>query len=305
MGLAYVVEGVGVEWAVVSGDLRWRRCGGRITQRRRGRGGSRRRIGGDWASRLGGDWSIGLLTGVGGFSSLGCEPVNFCDFAACPPWRRVCWRTGFRLVVRKTPAGRRRYREFSERNAMADQPVTVPSGDVDSIEMKTRVAISRREFARRAVVASAVATIVPAAVTAAAMPATSLGGSSATQDTAPPAPPAAVAQQNPVPGAPKLSVEGQSEADARFQTILVMYGARFSDEQKNDLRRLCAVVQPSLDHIRAYKVENGDGTALYLKPGFEREKKAKVAAPGAAGKAAGGQGVPATKAGPNGGTKKP
>ena len=166
---------------------------------------------------------------------------------------------------------------------MADQPVTVPSGDVDSTEMKTRVAISRREFARRAALASAVVSIVPAAVTAAAAPATSLGGQSATQDTAPLAP--AAAPQNPVPGAPKLSVEGQSEADARFQTILVMYGARFSDEQKNDLHRLCSVVQPSLDRIRAYKIENGDGTALYLKPGFEREKKAKVGVP-APGKAA-------------------
>jgi hypothetical protein len=104
MGLAYVVEGVGVEWAVVNGDLRWRRCGGRITQRRRGRGGSRRRIGGDWPSRLGGDWSIGLLTGVGGFSSLGCEPVNFCDLL--PTLRGgVCVVDGFSPGCQKDAGG--------------------------------------------------------------------------------------------------------------------------------------------------------------------------------------------------------
>ena len=170
---------------------------------------------------------------------------------------------------------------------MTDEPVMAPTGDGKSIETKPLDAISRREFARRAALASAVASIAPAAVvTAAAMPATSLGGQSATHDTTPAAPTVAVAQQNPVPGAPKLSVESQSEADARFQTILVMYGARFSDEEKNDLHRLCAVVQPSLDRIRAYKIENGDGTALYLKPGFEREKKAKVGVATATGKAA-------------------
>ena len=83
-----------------------------------------------------------------------------------------------------------------------------------------------------------------------------------------------------MPGAPKLSAESQSEADARFQSILVLYGERFSNEQKNELHRLCAMVQPSLDHIRAYKIENGVGPGLYLKPGFEREKKPKVATAG-------------------------
>ncbi len=70
-------------------------------------------------------------------------------------------------------------------------------------------------------------------------------------------------------------MESQTEADARFQAILVLYDSRFSNEQKIDLHRLCAVVQPSLDHIRAYKIENGDGPALYLKPQYEREKKPK------------------------------
>ena len=181
---------------------------------------------------------------------------------------------------------------------MADQPVMAPTGDGNSTETKPRVAISRREFARRAALASAVASFAPAAAVTAAAHGEGLTAQG-------PAPAAPAAPRIPPANMPKLSTEGQSEADARFQTILVMYGARFSDEQKNDLHRLCAVVQPSLDHIRAYMVENGDGTALYLKPGFEREKKAKVVAPGAGGKSSAGQAVSATKAGPNGGAKKP
>ena len=91
---------------------------------------------------------------------------------------------------------------------------------------------------------------------------------------------------------PKLSAESQSEADARFQSILVLYGSRFSAEQKNDLHRLCSAVQPSLDHIRAYKVENGDGPALYLKPQYEREKKPKPPAIAPPAKSAPAAGIP-------------
>jgi hypothetical protein len=154
---------------------------------------------------------------------------------------------------------------------MADQIEPKPSSDGEPKTVKDRVSISRREFARRAALASAVASIAPAAVVA-TPPA---GSQSSPQN--PPAP--AAATPNSMPNGPKLSVESQSEADARFQSILVLYGSRFSDEQKNDLHRLCAVVQPALDHIRAYKVENGDGPALYLKPQYEREKKPKAPAP--------------------------
>jgi hypothetical protein len=95
---------------------------------------------------------------------------------------------------------------------------------------------------------------------------------------------------------PKLSPDSQAEADARFQSILAQYGSRFSDEQKADLRRLCAVAQPPLERLRAYPVQNGDGTALYLKPLFEREKKPK---PPAAPKPAASK--PASAAAPAGG----
>jgi hypothetical protein len=71
---------------------------------------------------------------------------------------------------------------------------------------------------------------------------------------------------------PKLSPESQAEVDARIGTIFALYGKRFSDDQKADLRRLCAVAQSPLDRLRAYAVENADGPALYLKPLVEREK---------------------------------
>jgi hypothetical protein len=159
---------------------------------------------------------------------------------------------------------------------MTDQPGSVSTGDVKSAEKKSGDSISRREFARRAALASAVASIAPtAAVTAPGIPGSG-DRRTTTQDPPPPAPPASVAPQNPLPNAPKLSPESQSEADGRFQAILVLYGSRFSAEQKNDLHRLCAVVQPALDHIRAYRIENGDGPALYLKPQYEREKKPMV-----------------------------
>jgi hypothetical protein len=166
---------------------------------------------------------------------------------------------------------------------MSDQPDQLPTEQAASPDGKASVSISRREFARRAALASAVASIAPAAAVA-SQP---VAGQSIKPDPPPPAPPAAAAPQNPLPNAPKLSAESQSEADARFQSILVLYGSRFSAEQKIDLHRLCAVVQPALDHIRAYKIENGDGPALYLKPQYEREKKPKPAAtapakPGAA-----------------------
>jgi hypothetical protein len=134
---------------------------------------------------------------------------------------------------------------------------------------KPASAISRREFARRAAIVSAVASIAPAGAVSAELSSSAVQTPPASQ-----APPPAAQPQLP-PNMPKLSPESQAEADARFQSILAQYGTRLSDEQKTDLRRLCAAAQPPLDRLRAYPVQNGDGTALYLKPLFEREKKPK------------------------------
>jgi hypothetical protein len=116
--------------------------------------------------------------------------------------------------------------------------------------------ISRREFARRAAIVSAVS-IVPA--DALHLP--------------PPAP-----EATPQSSTSSLSTESQSEADARYQAILAVYGSRFSDAQKADLRRLCSAAQPPLERLRSYTLENSDGPALYLKPLVEREKKNEPAA---------------------------
>jgi hypothetical protein len=115
--------------------------------------------------------------------------------------------------------------------------------------------ISRREFARRAAIVSAVSMVPATALPGHSLIATPAGSQS--------------------PNASSLSPESQAEAEARYQAILGVYGSRFSDEKKADIRRLCFAAQPSLDHLRAYKLENGDSPALYLKPLVEREKKAQ------------------------------
>lgn len=120
---------------------------------------------------------------------------------------------------------------------------------------KSSPAISRREFARRAAIASAAASVAPVKILA------------TEKISAPPE-----SQQN--PPAPKLSAESQTEAEARFQNIVGQFGDRFSENQKADLKRLCYLAQPPLDRLRAFALENGDGPALYLKPLMEREKKA-------------------------------
>jgi hypothetical protein len=128
---------------------------------------------------------------------------------------------------------------------------------------KSSLPITRREFARRAAMVSAV-TMVPAGALAVDSP-------------------SAVPPLTQTPDSPSLSVEGKAEAEARYQAILAVYGARFSETQKADLRRLSYEAQEPLDRLRAYSIENSDGPALYLKPLVEREKKTEaVAVPRAA-----------------------
>jgi len=131
--------------------------------------------------------------------------------------------------------------------------------------------ISRREFARRAALASAVAAVAPGAIAAPAassneranVAAADFGGR--LSDPTSNVPPQAADM-------PKLSPEGHAEVEARIQSIFSQYSARLSDAQKTDVRRLCNLAQPPLDRLRAYALANGDGPALYLKPLVEREK---------------------------------
>lgn len=118
--------------------------------------------------------------------------------------------------------------------------------------------LSRREFAQRAAMISATAAILPSSVVLDAPAQTPLGDQVPTS-------------------APKLSPESQAEADARYQQVISLYGDRLNDEQKIRVKKMCAELQPALDHIRAYKLDNGDAPALYLKPLYEREKKPQTA----------------------------
>ncbi len=121
--------------------------------------------------------------------------------------------------------------------------------------------ISRREFARRAALASAVGALLPVN----ALPV--------------PTPQEAAASPQAPAEAPKLSPQGQAEAEARYEAIVREYAGRFTEEQKQDLRRLCYAAQPGFDRLRAYTIQNGDSPALYLKPLVEREKKPAAVVP--------------------------
>jgi hypothetical protein len=135
--------------------------------------------------------------------------------------------------------------------------------------------ITRREFARRAALASAVASLAPGTALTTPAPLPKEHADAAAADfrarVSDPSSNLAAPQQQPA-DTPKLSPESHAEAEARFQTISSQYGSRFNDAQKADLRRLCFLGQPPLDRLRAYALENGDSPALYFKPLVEREK---------------------------------
>jgi hypothetical protein len=72
---------------------------------------------------------------------------------------------------------------------------------------------------------------------------------------------------------PKLSVEGQSEAEARYQLALSRYGSRLDEEQKKTVKLMCYMAQPGLERMRSFQLKNGDVPDLFLKPLVEREKQ--------------------------------
>jgi len=122
--------------------------------------------------------------------------------------------------------------------------------------------LSRREFAQRAALFSAVPFIPVSSAHLEQPP-------NAQQPAKPATKPAPAPQSN----EPKLSAEGQKEADSRYQSILSTFGDRFTDQDKSTVRTLCIFLQPSLEHIRSFHLDNGENPALYLKPLVEREKK--------------------------------
>jgi hypothetical protein len=123
--------------------------------------------------------------------------------------------------------------------------------------------LSRRTFAHRAALLSASASIVPVGLLL----------------------PAGVfaAAQAQLPGnLPKLSAEGQAEAEARFQMVLGRYASRLSEAEQHNAKMLCFSLQNTLEPVRAYALENGDVPALFLKPLLERNNPPKSPAIAAA-----------------------
>ena len=117
--------------------------------------------------------------------------------------------------------------------------------------------LSRRAFARRAALLSATASIVPAGIM---LPPEAFPG---------PFPSAQSADF------PRLSAEGQAEADVRFQLVLSRYSNRLSEEEKQRTKALCYSLQTTLEQVRAYPIKNGDVPALFLRPLIDRDNKVK------------------------------
>ncbi len=112
---------------------------------------------------------------------------------------------------------------------------------------KTNGGISRREFARRAALTAAGLAVLPA-------------------DSLVHVAPAAIrAIEAPQTREKKLSAESQAEVNAKIEAIFQKYGARLSEAQKADIRRILTEGQASLVELRAFPVENSDQPATVLK----------------------------------------
>jgi hypothetical protein len=105
--------------------------------------------------------------------------------------------------------------------------------------------ISRRSFARNAIVIAAAAAVAPSTIA----------------QTEPAAPKTTPAQPKPPDNPPALSPASQAEVDARVQWIVTKYGSHLNEEQRGDVRRLIAGGQSGVEAMRKYDIENGTGPA--------------------------------------------
>lgn len=134
-------------------------------------------------------------------------------------------------------------------------------GEQKRKESREAGGISRRDFARRAAGAAAIAA---AGISAAPLSVFAGSGSSG-----------APAQQ---PPAEKLSAAGLAEAEAKTQNAFAAYGARLSDAQKSDLRRLIKEGVEPLVELRKYALANSIQPATVLRIYPEPKVKARLAA---------------------------
>lgn len=102
--------------------------------------------------------------------------------------------------------------------------------------------VSRRAFARNALVAATAAAVLPGALA---------------QTTEPAPPKTTAAEPKPPANSPVLPPASQAEVDARVNWILTKHGSRLSDDQRADIRRLIQGGQQGVDAMRAYELENG------------------------------------------------
>ena len=105
--------------------------------------------------------------------------------------------------------------------------------------------ISRRLFARQAMVAATAAAVLPSALA----------------QTEPAAPKTTAAQPKPPDNPPALSPASQAEVDARVQWIFTKYGSQLNDEQRADIRRLLNGGQSGIEAMRKYDIANATGPA--------------------------------------------
>jgi hypothetical protein len=69
----------------------------------------------------------------------------------------------------------------------------------------------------------------------------------------------------PASAAPAPDPSDAGEVESRYQRILQKYGDRLSDEQKARLRKILAYNQKMMEPIRNFPLENGQPTASVLK----------------------------------------
>jgi hypothetical protein len=102
-------------------------------------------------------------------------------------------------------------------------------------------ALSRREFARLALAATAAAAL-----------------------TNPVFPEQATAQS--APQEPPLSAAARAEAERRVALVLARYGHRLTPVERREVRRLIVQMQAQVETLRAYRLNNGDTPATRFVP---------------------------------------
>jgi hypothetical protein len=105
--------------------------------------------------------------------------------------------------------------------------------------------VSRRLFARNAIVIATAAAVVPSMIA----------------QTQPPAPKTTAPEPRPPDNPPALPATSQAEVDARVQWITTKYGTHLNDEQRADVRRIVTGGQAGVDSMRKYDLENSTAPA--------------------------------------------